>query len=421
MTRFLPWLLVACSGATSGPGALDPRMADKDGDGWTVGEGDCDDTDADVYPGAPDPPDDGKDQDCDGTDTAPLRAVALLEGDLVITEIHPDPIAVDPGLGEWFELRNTSGVPVDLMGLQILDDSGDLFTVDIPLVLDIDAYAVFGGWHEVELNGGAPVDLAWSGELGLGNAQDALVLRVPGGPTIDEVRWTPAFESGEGQSLALDPQLTDAQANDDPESWCVSPKTGEPYGLAGWGTPGSDNPPCDAPAGLPLGDVEVGELVITEVLQNPAAGDSSDGEWIEVHSLATELVNLAGLVVSDQDGNSATVDTYTPIPPGGYLVFASGSDAATNGGLSPDWTWDGAFGLGNGEDGVSLSFGTRVYDRVVYDNGVTFPDPDGASMQLDPAALDATANDDGSVWCVAQTPFGDGDLGTPGLPNPACP
>jgi MYXO-CTERM domain-containing protein len=40
---------------------------DEDGDGYTSKE-DCDDTDADVYPGAPEIPDDGIDQDCDGVD-----------------------------------------------------------------------------------------------------------------------------------------------------------------------------------------------------------------------------------------------------------------------------------------------------------------------------------------------------------------
>ncbi|MFH1463508.1 MAG: MopE-related protein [Pseudomonadota bacterium] len=42
---------------------------DADGDGWTIAEGDCDDTDATVYPGAEELCD-GKDNDCDGVSDA---------------------------------------------------------------------------------------------------------------------------------------------------------------------------------------------------------------------------------------------------------------------------------------------------------------------------------------------------------------
>ena len=43
---------------------------DNDGDGFTHVDGDCDDSDATVYPGATEICDDGIDQDCDGTDEA---------------------------------------------------------------------------------------------------------------------------------------------------------------------------------------------------------------------------------------------------------------------------------------------------------------------------------------------------------------
>jgi len=57
---------------------------------------------------------------------------------------------------------------------------------------------------------------------------------------------------------------------------------------------------------------------------------------------------------------------------------------------------------------------------VAWDDGVSFPDPEGASMALDPAHLDAGDNDDGSSWCEASSAYGEGDLGTPGAANDAC-
>lgn len=45
-----------------------PDLSDQDNDGVTSEDGDCDDNDASVYPGADDSAGDGIDQNCDGTD-----------------------------------------------------------------------------------------------------------------------------------------------------------------------------------------------------------------------------------------------------------------------------------------------------------------------------------------------------------------
>lgn len=69
--------LVACVETGAGSKALDshsaasdsgPQAGDGDGDGFTVEDGDCDDTDPSVHPGAPDTVGDDTDQDCDGVD-----------------------------------------------------------------------------------------------------------------------------------------------------------------------------------------------------------------------------------------------------------------------------------------------------------------------------------------------------------------
>ncbi len=83
LSLLLPLVLLACggdvgivvpkegatetdSGADGGEdGGAEP--VDLDGDGH-VAEDDCDDTNSDIFPGAPEVADDGIDQDCDGVD-----------------------------------------------------------------------------------------------------------------------------------------------------------------------------------------------------------------------------------------------------------------------------------------------------------------------------------------------------------------
>jgi hypothetical protein len=68
-------LLAACPPPGSNPDDTGPSDSvpynpnDEDGDGVTVGDGDCDDDNPDVYPGADEIPYDGADQDCDGEDS----------------------------------------------------------------------------------------------------------------------------------------------------------------------------------------------------------------------------------------------------------------------------------------------------------------------------------------------------------------
>jgi hypothetical protein len=55
---------------TGGGGQADYGVpdTDEDADGYGVYSGDCDDTNAAVYPGAPETPGDGVDSNCDGND-----------------------------------------------------------------------------------------------------------------------------------------------------------------------------------------------------------------------------------------------------------------------------------------------------------------------------------------------------------------
>lgn len=54
-----------------------PSCPDLDGDGFTTCDGDCDDDDPSIHPGAHDVPDDGIDQDCDGADATESDSLDL--------------------------------------------------------------------------------------------------------------------------------------------------------------------------------------------------------------------------------------------------------------------------------------------------------------------------------------------------------
>lgn len=185
----------------------------------------------------------------------------------------------------------------------------------------------------------------------------------------------------------------------------------------GTGTTGDDTASTGATVEIP-GE---GALVISEIMQNPAVLMDSEGEWFELHNpSATDTFQLMGCTIEGSMVDTAVpIDVDLPIGPGAYLTFAV--DFAGGPGFMPDFTWPGnQYTLNNTSDVVTLVCDGNVVDAVAYDNGATFPDPNGASMNLDPGSLDTVANDDGMNWCEATTDY-NGDLGTPGAANDACP
>lgn len=166
----------------------------------------------------------------------------------------------------------------------------------------------------------------------------------------------------------------------------------------------------------------VGSVIITEIMQNPSAVSDSNGEWFEIYNTTANDIDLNGWEFKDD--SSATegfeVTNSLIIPANGYLLFANNGDSATNGGLpTPDYVYSG-LSLGNGTDGIIISCSSTDIDTVIWDNGTTFPDPNGASMALDPTKLNATDNDNGANWHEETVnTYGSGDFGSPKAVNSA--
>lgn len=166
---------------------------------------------------------------------------------------------------------------------------------------------------------------------------------------------------------------------------------------------------------LPLVFWPEGSVVVNEILQNPLAVTDDFGEWFEVFNPNAFPVNLRNWWLEDEgtDSHLISPDADLVCAPGGYLVLAQNGNPLQNGGLTPDYVYSGVT-LTNGADEVILRAGLTVVDRVAYDGGPTFPDPNGASMELKDPGLDNTL---ASSWMPAYASFGAGDLGTPGAAN----
>ncbi len=359
----------------------------------------------------------------DACPSADLGVEDLAAGDLVITELLVDPDVVGDGAGEWFEVYNAAAGSVDLDGLQIFDTDattqGELVTVTESVIIDSGAYALLGR-YDTETNGGVYLDYAYGTGHTLGNAADELFL-ANSTVTIDSVAWDNGvtFPDESGSAMSLDPDSLDATANDTGGNWCAA---SVPFGDGDNGTPGNANPSCPT-VDYTVVDLVAGDLVITEVLFDPDAVGDGAGEWFEVYNTTGGTVDLEGLEIFDTDattkGELVTVSGSLVVQADSYTLFAR-YDAAGNGGVSPDYAYGPSHTMQNASDELFLGNGTTTVDSVAWDNGITFPDPTGASISLNSGVLDATANDDGLNWCAATSVFGDGDLGTPGAANDVC-
>lgn len=166
-----------------------------------------------------------------------------------------------------------------------------------------------------------------------------------------------------------------------------------------------------------------GDLVIVEIMRNPAAVSDSLGEYFEVINAAAVPIILNGLFVEDL-GTDSFMIPMSPVlllVPGERFVFGQEDDIALNGGIEIDLEFqDAAWFLGNGSDEIVIRNDGELIDQVVYDD-VSWPFVSGRAMNFD-AALppDNATNDDADNWCNASTPIGNGDFGTPGEADDTC-
>lgn len=168
-------------------------------------------------------------------------------GDLVFSEFMVNPQVVDDEVGEWVELYNTSGQPLDVTGYRFHDDDNDSWVLEGPLVAPANGYLVLCANTDPSVNGGVNCD-GWflrdpSGlGLALANNPDEIVLSRPDGVEIDWVHYEDDwFQAGAASGVA--PGSLEGGANDFADAWCVQTTVIMSGGEAG--TPGQINDLCE--------------------------------------------------------------------------------------------------------------------------------------------------------------------------------
>ena len=335
-------------------------------------------------------------------------------GDLVISEIHHDPLNSLYYKGEWFEIYNASASDINLNGMTVSDGASESFIVESDVVLSAGGYVVFAARSSSSENGGiSDVDYTYNRGAFKLDFVDTITLKYST-TTFDSVSYSISddFPYTAGASLTLG--TLDATSNDSGVNWCSATTS---FGSGDLGTPGSANDECSNIQSI--SNTSVGDIVISEIHHDPLNSLYYKGEWFEIYNASASDINLNGMIVTDGASESFTVDSNVILSAGGYVVFAARSSSAENGGISDvDYTYNrNGFKL-DFVDTITLKYSTTTFDSVSYSINDDFPYTAGASLTL--GTLDATSNDSGVNWCSATTSFGSGDLGTPGSANDSC-
>lgn len=403
-------------------------------------------------------------------------------GEVVITEFMREPTACDAASGQYIEVINLVGRPLDFGTMELGNGTEwvplSSFTAE-PRSLVVLAPAGASPCH------GFVPEVTFAGGIGT----TSLSLR-SGKGMVDEVSFA-GWQGEAGRSWSLDGSVLTAAGNDDPAVWCPSEEA--IVGTADFGSPGRGNGGCAVPVDtddsevvvdtilvetdepvdtvvvdtvlvetdepvdtvvvdtdepvdtvivdtvvvdtvvvdtfepvdtgpclLTVDELVAGDLVITEFLPDPVDCDDFMAEYIELFNPTRCSIDVTGLTIG-VGGLDDLVHPLALVPPRSFVVARYTSSTAP-----------GCYGFGLGtmlystarmaSTGPVLRVGRAGFtiDQVALSGWAVFGP--GVAAELDPSALSAAGNDLVSNWCPSQgyVPGGTNDRGTPGLPNGAC-
>ncbi len=165
------------------------------------------------------------------TDECPVEADAPESGSLIVTELQIDPRG-DDRYGEYVELYNPGGAPLDVDGWVVQDCAGN--TAELSGSIPPREYLVLGSSLDPEEAGGARAD-ASLGDLFLPNGSGQVLVFERDGNLVDQVRYEPEAPwptRATGVAIELVEPASDNRLG---ESWVGASRE---YGPGGRGTPG---------------------------------------------------------------------------------------------------------------------------------------------------------------------------------------
>lgn len=158
-------------------------------------------------------------------------------------------------------------------------------------------------------------------------------------------------------------------------------------------------------------------VALTEVFTDPVAVDDSLGKWIELYNYGDTAVDLAGWYLENARFEQAYLNGLT-IEPGERRVLGASADSSINGGAPVSWTWTAPFDI-NTLDSLILKSpgGTEAFSLDWRVPG--YASAPGTALALSGDHNPASPAEPGD-WCLANSPYGSGDLGSPGVANEVC-
>jgi len=159
-----------------------------------------------------------------------------------------------------------------------------------------------------------------------------------------------------------------------------------------------------------------GDVLITELHPNPGGTDSGR-EYIELYNATGSDITLSSWTLREQGGDDDDLSGVT-VPARGFAVLCEDDDPSSNGGINNcDIDYVNGITLTNSGDEIIIEDDTgSEVDRVDYDGGTNWPDPDGEAMIF----AGTTENNIGDNWILATerergyTQDESGDDGSPG-------